>query len=159
TVIIIDSVTSRLEQAKKFGADFTIDMNEYPSVEERKKRVLELTNGYGADVGLEVAGVPAAFAEGIELIRTGGSYVTIGNVSPGKYTDFDPGLLTRKSIKIFPVVRYNPWYLRKALEFLSRSEEHTSELQSRENLVCRLLLEKKKKTKKNNRNRKTRQKK
>src|SRR5690606_41158834 len=30
--------------------------------------------------------------------------------------------------------------------FASRSEEHTSELQSRENLVCRLLLEKKKKT-------------
>src|SRR5690606_23497989 len=30
---------------------------------------------------------------------------------------------------------------------LRRSEEHTSELQSRENLVCRLLLEKKKKTK------------
>src|SRR5436309_14930303 len=29
---------------------------------------------------------------------------------------------------------------------VSRSEEHTSELQSRENLVCRLLLEKKKKT-------------
>src|SRR5436309_11295304 len=31
-----------------------------------------------------------------------------------------------------------------------RSEEHTSELQSRENLVCRLLLEKKKKKKKTN---------
>src|SRR5690606_39366762 len=30
-----------------------------------------------------------------------------------------------------------------------RSEEHTSELQSRENLVCRLLLEKKKKSKTN----------
>src|SRR5690606_39525100 len=30
--------------------------------------------------------------------------------------------------------------------FLCRSEEHTSELQSRENLVCRLLLEKKKKS-------------
>src|SRR5436309_12358251 len=29
---------------------------------------------------------------------------------------------------------------------LARSEEHTSELQSRENLVCRLLLEKKKNT-------------
>src|SRR5690606_41863546 len=29
---------------------------------------------------------------------------------------------------------------------LLRSEEHTSELQSRENLVCRLLLEKKKNT-------------
>src|SRR5690606_1937128 len=30
------------------------------------------------------------------------------------------------------------------VEPLERSEEHTSELQSRENLVCRLLLEKKK---------------
>src|SRR2546427_1748714 len=30
--------------------------------------------------------------------------------------------------------------------FLKRSEEHTSELQSQSNLVCRLLLEKKKKT-------------
>src|SRR5690606_41645191 len=29
------------------------------------------------------------------------------------------------------------------LTYLMRSEEHTSELQSRENLVCRLLLEKK----------------
>src|SRR6266704_6370221 len=32
----------------------------------------------------------------------------------------------------------------------ARSEEHTSELQSRFDLVCRLLLEKKKKIKKNN---------
>src|SRR5690606_40331464 len=32
----------------------------------------------------------------------------------------------------------------------NRSEEHTSELQSRENLVCRLLLEKKKNTRSNN---------
>src|SRR5690606_39583801 len=31
-----------------------------------------------------------------------------------------------------------------AIQLARRSEEHTSELQSRENLVCRLLLEKKK---------------
>src|SRR2546427_9415859 len=31
------------------------------------------------------------------------------------------------------------------IETLARSEEHTSELQSQSNLVCRLLLEKKKK--------------
>src|SRR5207302_9411522 len=37
---------------------------------------------------------------------------------------------------------------RKSLHRNIRSEEHTSELQSRENLVCRLLLEKKKKKKK-----------
>src|SRR5690606_40807299 len=35
------------------------------------------------------------------------------------------------------------WDNRDPMRTLSRSEEHTSELQSRENLVCRLLLEKK----------------
>src|SRR5690606_41746036 len=35
---------------------------------------------------------------------------------------------------------------RRARPLRGRSEEHTSELQSRENIVCRLLLEKKKKT-------------
>src|SRR5690606_42015649 len=34
--------------------------------------------------------------------------------------------------------------------YSGRSEEHTSELQSRENLVCRLLLEKKKKESRRN---------
>src|SRR5690606_41976580 len=34
--------------------------------------------------------------------------------------------------------------VRRGCSWISRSEEHTSELQSRENLVCRLLLEKKK---------------
>src|SRR3712207_8406834 len=39
-----------------------------------------------------------------------------------------------------------PKFMRKSIN--GRSEEHTSELQSRQYLVCRLLLEKKKKTSK-----------
>src|SRR5436190_15359856 len=41
--------------------------------------------------------------------------------------------------------------LSRRLAPFSRSEEHTSELQSHSDLVCRLLLEKKKKKKKNER--------
>src|SRR5947209_10656895 len=41
---------------------------------------------------------------------------------------------------------------RTASQPASRSEEHTSELQSRQYLVCRLLLEKKKKIKQNKHN-------
>src|SRR5258707_10967895 len=37
------------------------------------------------------------------------------------------------------------YYSGRTVRFLVRSEEHTSELQSRQYLVCRLLLEKKKK--------------
>src|SRR5690606_41148798 len=39
--------------------------------------------------------------------------------------------------------RHNLKQHKKTTLLISRSEEHTSELQSRENLVCRLLLEKK----------------
>src|SRR5438874_6743655 len=44
------------------------------------------------------------------------------------------------------------WPLRMSRSYpsLVRSEEHTSELQSRRDLVCRLLLEKKKKKKQKN---------
>src|SRR5690606_41177341 len=40
--------------------------------------------------------------------------------------------------------RHSPSLRRSMARSALRSEEHTSELQSRENLVCRLLLEKKK---------------
>src|SRR2546429_4399378 len=44
------------------------------------------------------------------------------------------------------IVRPYGWALRENIQqALDRSEEHTSELQSRLHLVCRLLLEKKKK--------------
>src|SRR5690554_7247643 len=58
------------------------------------------------------------------------------------------------------VYRYEPLHssegYRKTAE---RSEEHTSELQSRPHLVCRLLLEKKKKKKKRTKNKKKKKKK
>src|SRR5690606_41761058 len=44
-----------------------------------------------------------------------------------------------------PSVVLSPYVGLQTFSFNKRSEEHTSELQSRENLVCRLLLEKKKK--------------
>src|SRR5690606_39564485 len=43
------------------------------------------------------------------------------------------------------VVDRHVFDVKRDVLFCLRSEEHTSELQSRENLVCRLLLEKKKK--------------
>src|SRR5688572_32232324 len=46
------------------------------------------------------------------------------------------------------VRRGDPCGRRHRVRHVGRSEEHTSELQSQSNLVCRLLLEKKKKKKK-----------
>src|SRR3712207_7999332 len=46
--------------------------------------------------------------------------------------------------------RHSAGHPGRALPVEVRSEEHTSELQSRQYLVCRLLLEKKKKTRQQN---------
>src|SRR5690606_37438636 len=59
---------------------------------------------------------------------------------------FLPTHLTRYSQAPTGDVAHDTAYCRNGRKILDsiRSEEHTSELQSRENLVCRLLLEKKK---------------
>src|SRR5947207_15789113 len=48
------------------------------------------------------------------------------------------------------IARWDSVTVSIAAETIGRSEEHTSELQSHSDLVCRLLLEKKKKKKDNN---------
>src|SRR3712207_7730390 len=60
-----------------------------------------------------------------------------------------PAQGTGKGLELSLVRREVDEAMRATTEALSqvRSEEHTSELQSRQYLVCRLLLEKKKKTK------------
>src|SRR5260370_23573340 len=52
------------------------------------------------------------------------------------------------SVKLGLVAASGPRFVTVIVKTKSRSEEHTSELQSHLNLVCRLLLEKKKKKRK-----------
>jgi threonine dehydrogenase-like Zn-dependent dehydrogenase len=122
-VIAIDGVGYRLEAAEAFGADEIVDLREYPTPADRAAEVLRLTDDWGADVGIELTGVPAAFGEGISLVRPGGRYVSIGNISPGQLTPFDPGALNRRQVQIIPVIRYQPWYLRKVLQLLAATIE------------------------------------
>ncbi|MCS5695922.1 zinc-binding dehydrogenase [Desulfofundulus thermocisternus] len=118
TVIVVEGIKLRLDMARKFGADYLIDMNEFDTPEKRTKQVLEITDGWGADVGVEVTGVPAAFSEGVHYLRPGGRYVVMGNVSPELTTSFAPGLVVRKTIQVQGIVRYDPWYLWWTLKFL-----------------------------------------
>src|SRR3989449_4717821 len=53
--------------------------------------------------------------------------------------------LDREGFKHVKIVVSGGFNVEKIRQFEERSEEHTSELQSRLHLVCRLLLEKKKK--------------
>ena len=123
-VIVVDAVASRLELAGEYGADELIDLSTLDR-EGVAAKVLSLTRNLGADLSLEVAGVPGAFVDALNMTRVAGRVLSIGNVSVGeKYeVPIAPGLITRKSLRVMGVVRYKPWYLKKALEFLGRNHE------------------------------------
>jgi alcohol dehydrogenase len=73
-IVAIDLADSRLESALRFGADTTINNGR----EDALARVMELTDGLGADVAFEAVGVPATFELTTELIRPGGRVANIG---------------------------------------------------------------------------------
>jgi alcohol dehydrogenase len=73
-IIAIDLADSRLESARRFGADTTINNGSQDAV----ATVMELTDGLGADVAFEAVGVPQTFELATELIRPGGHVANIG---------------------------------------------------------------------------------
>jgi threonine dehydrogenase-like Zn-dependent dehydrogenase len=68
----------RLELARKFGAEATVDIEEYTTSEARIKRVRDIVGGFGADLVVDCSGHPTAGPEGIEFLRDGGTYVEMG---------------------------------------------------------------------------------
>jgi len=73
-IIAIDIADSRLRRAAQFGADTTINNGR----QDARARVMELTDGLGADVALEAVGTPQTFELAAELIRPGGRVANIG---------------------------------------------------------------------------------
>ncbi len=118
TVVILDKLSDRLETAKQFGADYTLNVDDFPTIEDRVETVKKFTNG-GAKVVLEVAGSPAVIQEGILMLRSRGNYMIIGNIMPGFTTEFDPTWLYLGSKRMVGVRGYEPWALQKALDLVS----------------------------------------
>ncbi len=98
-VIMIGAPTARLMLARELGAVEVIDITQVPAP-ERIRRVLELTNGRGADIVFECAGVPAAVAEGLEMVRVNGRYLIAGHYGDAGTVPLNPHLINRKQITI-----------------------------------------------------------
>jgi threonine dehydrogenase-like Zn-dependent dehydrogenase len=122
-VIAIDGLPGRLELAKRFGADAVIDINESPSPMDRIAKVKQLTQNRGGDIVVEVVGVPEVVPEGLQMLREGGTYLEIGNISFGRTASIDPSQLVWGSKRIQGVIMYDPWVIPEALDFLVRTRE------------------------------------
>jgi threonine dehydrogenase-like Zn-dependent dehydrogenase len=68
----------RLELARRFGAEATVNIEEIKTPADRIAAVREIVGGYGADLVMDCSGHPSAGPEGIEFLRDGGTYVEMG---------------------------------------------------------------------------------
>lgn len=84
TLIVLDMIDARLSKALEFGADIVIN----PSKEDALARVMALTDGYGADVYLEVTGHPSAVQQGLDMIAKGGTFVEFSVMSGTSTNDW-----------------------------------------------------------------------
>src|SRR5499426_92267 len=120
-VIVIDQIAGRLELAKAFGADHTIDLKAVPERKERVALVRTWTGGAGADIACDFVGFPQVIPEGLEMLRQGGTYLEIGTISRGAKVELEPALLVWGAKRIVGVIMYDPWVIRRALDFLVRN--------------------------------------
>ena len=121
-VIVVDGQQARLDLAMRCGATSTIDLTEYDSPEARVDRVKELTDGVGADSAMEVVGVASATIEGIDMVRTGGTYVDIGNIIPDEIS-LPAGKIISKQLRWVGLQHYNPWVIEACLRLLVRTRD------------------------------------
>jgi threonine 3-dehydrogenase len=105
-IIATDINDTRLALAKNMGA------NDAVHPEEAEKIVRAATDGLGADVVLEMSGVPTAIHQAFALVRVGGRVQMLG--IPSKKVDFDLAAeVIFKGLTIYGVVgrrMYETWH-------------------------------------------------
>ncbi|MDQ7844489.1 MAG: L-threonine 3-dehydrogenase [Armatimonadota bacterium] len=103
----------RLDLARTMGADAVCNPTESNVVQT----VLDLTEGEGVDVLLEMSGAPSALREGLELLKPGGEAALLG--LPGRPVELDlDTLVIFKGITVHGIVGrrlWETWYQARGL--------------------------------------------
>jgi threonine dehydrogenase-like Zn-dependent dehydrogenase len=119
-IVAIGGPKHRLEPARAFGADLTIDFEAVSSEADRRTLVLGAVGPFGADQVVECVGHPSAVNEGIALCRDGGQYVVLGQYADAGNISFNPHTITRKQLRVIGSWGFEPRHVDKALRLLER---------------------------------------
>lgn len=115
TVIVSDPQAACRERAFRFGATQALPADP----DELAAGVRSLTQGRGADLVLELAGVAGTVHTALALARIAGTIVLAGTVVPVGAVPFDPEHAVRRMLSIRGVHNYHPRDLGTALSFLA----------------------------------------
>ncbi|MBR9907610.1 MAG: L-threonine 3-dehydrogenase [Gammaproteobacteria bacterium] len=106
-VVITDVNEYRLDLAKKMGATRAVDV----SKENLKDVMNELGMKEGFDVGLEMSGVPSAFAQMLETMNHGGKIAMLGIPPQSVAIDWNQVIFKGLTIKgIYGREMFETWY-------------------------------------------------
>ncbi|HLF71935.1 MAG TPA: zinc-binding dehydrogenase [Dehalococcoidia bacterium] len=121
-VIVLDRLENRLGLAREFGADETINIEqEFSTPEMRRQRILDITEGRGADVVMELVGKADLLVEGLSYLTSGGTFVEIGNIVKGQTVTIDTSTILRGQ-RIIGSAMYRPQLLPMMLETLVKQK-------------------------------------
>lgn len=87
-IVVIGGSKERLELCKEFGATEVLNRHDL-TIEERRKKVFEITQGRGVDLVVEATGTKGTVEEGIKLLRLGGTYLSTGYAQPAGFEQID----------------------------------------------------------------------
>jgi L-iditol 2-dehydrogenase len=119
-VIGIDRIPMRMDMAKRFGFDEILSLEDLPDLEDRVAAVRSMTRGLGADVVVEVVGLPVAFAESLRLVRKGGRIVEFGHFTDNGTMALNPQQIVNLDVDILGSYAYPNSQIGTSLAFLSR---------------------------------------
>jgi len=113
--VVIDLKDSRLQLAEELGATHTIN----PACEDPVQGVKGLTEGRGADVVIETAGVPEVWQLSLQVVRNGGTAVMFGGCPRGCQVSVDTDRVHYGELTIKGVFHHTPKTVARALQLLS----------------------------------------
>jgi len=114
-VIAIGLRDERWAVAEELGVSHLIDAGSEDPVE----RVLELTEGRGADVVIESAGLPQVWEMALKLARKGGTVVLFGGCPSGSKITLDTHRVHYDELTIKGSFHHTPRAVKQALDLLA----------------------------------------
>jgi threonine dehydrogenase-like Zn-dependent dehydrogenase len=119
----LEADARKLELAREFGADFTVDAEN----ENTKERVRELTEGEGADVVLDVSSYSTEpVAEALSYARAGGTVVLAGVKGRQPIPNFISDKIVKKELTLRGAIGVTSSGYRRAIELIE-SKRHPIE--------------------------------
>ena len=121
SVLMVGAPAARLQVARHLGVDDVLDLAEAPQGMDRVAWVRARTSGRGADVVIEATGNPAAFPEGLEMLRDAGRYVMVGQYTDAGDVSLNPHRhVNRRHATILGCWGYEFTHLHRSMALLAR---------------------------------------